>query len=141
MDAYVSKPLRPDDLLATIEGMFPPEHARTSIDGPTLFADFGHNPTVLAEVIRVFLSDAPGQAAALRAATDAGDAGAIVSAAHAVKGSVGLFSKAAAYEAARALEEAARTGDLSGVDARCAGVLDELSRVCADLEALLRTLE
>jgi len=140
MDAYVSKPLRPDDLLATIDGMFAPEHTRTSIDGPTLAADFGHNPTVLAEVIRVFLSDAPGQAAALRAATDAADAGSIVSAAHALKGSVGLFSKGAAYEAARALEQAARSGDLSGVDARCAGVLDELSRVCADLGALLRTL-
>jgi two-component system, sensor histidine kinase and response regulator len=140
MDAYVSKPLRPDDLLATIDGLFGPEHARGSIDGPTLFADFGHNSTVLAEVIRVFLSDAPGQAAALRAATDAADAGSIVSAAHALKGSVGLFSKGAAYEAARALEQAARSGDLTGVDARCAGVEDELSRVCADLEAFLRTL-
>ena len=95
---------------------------------------------MLAEVIRVFLSDAPGQAAALRAATEAADAGSIAAAAHALKGSVGLFSKGAAYEAARALEQAARAGDLTGVDARCAGVQDELSRVCADLEALLTTL-
>jgi two-component system sensor histidine kinase/response regulator len=140
MDAYISKPLRPDDLLATIDGLFAPEHARSSIDGPTLFADFGHNPTVLAEVIRVFLSDAPGQAAALRAAAEAADAGSIAVAAHALKGSVGLFSKGAAYEAARALEQAARAGDLTGVGARCTGVQDELSRVCADLEALLTTL-
>jgi PAS domain S-box-containing protein len=140
MDAYVSKPLRPDDLLATIDGLFAPAHARSSVDGPTLSADFGHNPTVLAEVIQVFLSDAPGQAAALRAATEAADAGAIAAAAHALKGSVGLFSKGAAYEAARALEQAARAGDLTGVDARCAGVQDELSHLCADLEALLTTL-
>ena len=38
MDAYVSKPLRPDDLLATIDGLFAPEQARGSIDGPTLVA-------------------------------------------------------------------------------------------------------
>ena len=55
-----------------------------------------------------------------------------------LKGSVGLFSKGAAYEAARALEQAARAGDLAGVDARAAGS-DGLSRVCADLEALLTT--
>jgi hypothetical protein len=34
----------------------------------------------------------------------------------------------------------ALTGDLTGVDARCAAVQDELLRVCADLEALLTTL-
>jgi PAS domain S-box-containing protein len=140
MDAYVSKPLRPDDLFVTIEGLFAPEHDRSSVDGARLSADFGHNQTVLAEVIRVFLSDAPAQAAALRAATDAGDAGSIAAAAHALKGSVGLFSKGAAYEAARALERAARAGDLAGAGARSAQVQDELLRVCADLEALLETL-
>jgi two-component system, sensor histidine kinase and response regulator len=140
MDAYVSKPLRAEELLATIDGLLAPEHGRSSIDGPALVADFGHNPTVLAEVIRVFLSDAPGQAAALRAAMQAADASAIAVAAHALKGSVGLFSKGAAYEAARALEQAARAGDLTAVDARGAGVQEELSRLCADLEGLLTTL-
>ena len=64
----------------------------------------------------------------------------IAAAAHALKGSVGLFSQGGAYEAARALELAARAGDLTGVEARCADVQEELSRVCADLEALLTTL-
>jgi two-component system, sensor histidine kinase and response regulator len=140
MDAYVSKPLRPDDLLATIDALFAPENVRPSVDGPTLLGDFGHNPTVLAEVIKVFLSEAPVQAAALRAATEAADGSAIAVAAHALKGSVGLFSKGAAYEAARALEQAARAGDLTHVGARCAAIQDELSRLCADLEALLTTL-
>jgi HPt (histidine-containing phosphotransfer) domain-containing protein len=91
-------------------------------------------------VIRVFLSDAPAQAEALRAATEAGDAGAVATAAHALKGSVGLFSKGAAYEAARALELAARAGDLSDVRARCTEIEVAVSRVCADLEALRMTL-
>ncbi len=126
--------------MATIDGLFAPEQARSTIDGETLVADFGHNPTVLAEVIRVFLSDAPGQAAALRAAIETADAGSIAVAAHALKGSVGLFSKGPAYEAARALEQAARAGDLTAIDVRSAGVHDELKRVCADLEALLTKL-
>jgi len=113
---------------------------RDGLDGPRLLADFGHNQTVLTEVIRVFLSDAPGQAAALRAAIETADAGSIAVAAHALKGSVGLFSKGPAYEAARALEQAARAGDLTAIDVRSAGVHDELTRVCADLEALLTKL-
>jgi two-component system, sensor histidine kinase and response regulator len=160
MDAYVSKPLRPADLLDTIEGLFvpasdagtaadgdnaggdnPAADVRSCVDRAALLADFDHKPMMLAEVIRVFLSDAPAQAAALRAATEAADAGAIAAAAHALSGSVGLFSKGAAYEAARALARAARAGDLTGVAARCATIQDELSRVCADLETLLLTLQ
>jgi two-component system sensor histidine kinase/response regulator len=166
MDAYVAKPLRPDDLLATIDGLLPalgaasgplraraePEPSRgsggpaegpavaPSIDGSALLTDFGGNATVLAEVIGVFLSDAPVQAEALRKATQAGDVEAVAKAAHALKGSVGLFSKGAAYEAARAVEQAARAGDLRGARAGYTGIRDELSRVTEDLEALLTTL-
>jgi HPt (histidine-containing phosphotransfer) domain-containing protein len=110
------------------------------VDGSALLADFGHSPTLLAEVIRVFLSDVPGQLAALRAATEAADAGSIAAAAHSLKGSVGLFSKGAAYEAARGLEEMAGAGALTGVEAHYTRIRDELSRVCADLERLLMTL-
>ena len=159
MDAYLSKPLRPEDLLATIDGLLldgaaTPREPRadrsspraeatakgTSIDGAALLADFGGNSALMADVIRVFLSDAPAQIETLRAAVAAGDAGAIAAAAHALKGSVGLFSKGAAYEAARTLEHAARAGELADVRARYTRILDDLSHVTGDLEALLSTL-
>ena len=152
MDAYVSKPIRHDDLLSTIEGFFtgtsgvvsatpspPPDNTRAStVDEDALLEDFGQNRTLLAEVITVFLAEAPGQLDALHAAADALDAGALASAAHALKGSVGLFAKGAAFEAARRLEQEARRGDLTHVDGRCAEIETELSRVCSDLETLLR---
>jgi len=159
MDAYLSKPLRPEDLLATIDGLLidrletspeprpdrsaqPVEAAAVgpSIDGGALLADFGGNSALMADVIRVFLSDAPAQVDRLRAAVAAGDAGAIAAAAHALKGAVGLFSKGAAYEAARTLEHAARAGELAEVSALYTRILDGLSRVTEDLEALLSTL-
>ncbi len=112
----------------------------TSIDSAALLADFGGNSALMADVIRVFLSDAPAQAETLSAAVAAGDAEAIAAAAHALKGSVGLFSKGAAYEAARTLEHAARAGELADVSARYTRILDDLSRVTEDLEALLSTL-
>jgi CheY-like chemotaxis protein len=159
MDAYLSKPLRPEDLLATIDGLLlagpaasrerradrSSERAEAtamepSIDSAALLADFGGNSALMADVIRVFLSDAPAQLETLRAAVAAGDGGAIAAAAHALKGSVGLFSKGAAYEAARTLEHAARAGELADVRARYTRILDDLSRVTEDLEALLSTL-
>jgi two-component system sensor histidine kinase/response regulator len=159
MDAYLSKPLRPEDLLATIDGLLldGPATSRepradrssqraeatamgTSIDGAALLADFGGNSALMADVIRVFLSDAPAQVETLRAAVAAGDAEAIAAAAHALKGSVGLFSRGAVYEAARTLEHTARAGELAGVRARYTRILDDLSRVTEDLEALLSTL-
>jgi two-component system sensor histidine kinase/response regulator len=158
MDAYLSKPLRPEDLLATIDGLLldpatsrEPRSDRSSqrvettakgpsIDGAALLADFGGNSALMADVIRVFLSDAPAQVETLRAAVAANDAGAIAAAAHALRGSVGLFSKGAAYEAARTLEHAARAGELADVRARLTRILDDLPRVTEDLEALLSTL-
>jgi CheY-like chemotaxis protein len=112
MDAYLSKPLRPEDLLATIDGLLldgpatsrEPRADRSSqraeataigpsIDGAALLADFGGNSALMADVIRVFLSDAPAQAGDAARRGGRRRRGAIAAAAHALKGSVGLFSK------------------------------------------------
>jgi two-component system, sensor histidine kinase and response regulator len=153
MDAYVPKPLRFDDLLSTIDGFFtansgdaavpaaspPGDQTRAStIDGEVLLENLGRNRTLLAEVITVFLSEAPKQLERLRATADARDAPALAAAAHAIKGSVGLFAKGEAFEAARRLELAARSGDLTELDERRGEIERELGRVCADLETLLR---
>jgi len=72
---------------------------------------------LLHEVIEVFLADTPKQMAALDSAVARRDATAIASAAHALKGSCGLFSTAGAYESAQRLEKLAREGVLDGIDA------------------------
>jgi two-component system sensor histidine kinase/response regulator len=157
MDAYVSKPLRPAELVATIDGLVAdqsdqaagnrdgearnePAVSALSIDEAALLANFRNNRTLLAEVIAVFLAEAPARIDALRAAAATRDPVAVASAAHALKGSVGLFAMGAAYEAARALELAARAGDLTEVETRCADLEREVSLVRADLETLLATL-
>src|SRR4029077_14101488 len=86
MDAYLSKPLRPEDLLATIDGLLlrpatsqeprsdrSPQRVETtatgpSIDGAALLADFGGNSALMADVIRVFFSVGPAQMGPLRGA-------------------------------------------------------------------------
>ena len=144
MDDYVSKPIRAEELLGTIDriggqaaGEEPgrpkrhPAPARASAPPPRdrhagnrrrERVRAAHRPrarcspasaatsTLLREVVSVFLADTPKQVAALDAAVRSRDAAAIAASAHALKGSAGLFSKAGPYDAARALEQAARQG-------------------------------
>ena len=57
-------------------------------------------------------------------------------AAHAIKGSAGLFSLGRAYLSARQLEQQAKTGDLKTADAACADVEADVSQLLAELRVL-----
>jgi CheY-like chemotaxis protein len=155
MDAYLSKPLRPDDLIGTIAQLFPangpptavPRASRgagtprtSSIDQEALLADFGHSRKVLTEVIGVFLTDAPAYLDRIRAAAAARDHGSVAAAAHALKGSVGLFSKGAAFEEARALEQAARSGNPAEYEVHLHEIEGAVRQVCLDLDGIRRRL-
>jgi CheY-like chemotaxis protein/HPt (histidine-containing phosphotransfer) domain-containing protein len=154
MDAYLAKPLKPADLMATIARFFrasstsPPTIRGSedgasdigSIDQAALLADFGNNRRVLVEVIGVFLNDAPAYLERIRTAAASGDAVEVAAASHALKGSVGLFSKGAAFEAVRALEQAAKAGDLDARDARLRDVGAALTQLCLTLEAIRQKL-
>jgi two-component system, sensor histidine kinase and response regulator len=151
MDAYVSKPIRAQQLLATIDDVCDaaprerdaqadvadPEGDAAAVDRSALLASFGDDATLLREVVGVFLTDTPKQMAALDSAVARRDAPAIRSAAHALKGSVGLFSTAGAYESAQRLETLARDGVLDGIDA----ARDELTHQVRRLERALRNME
>jgi two-component system, sensor histidine kinase and response regulator len=151
MDAYLSKPLRPDDLIAAIDGLFTPDAevpthppaaaARgtttiSSVDEAQLLDDFGHNARLLAEVIGVFLANVPKHLEMIHAARESRDAGALAAAAHALKGSVGMFSRGVVYEATRALERSAKAGDPDAFDARQNDVDSALRALSLELEAV-----
>jgi len=160
MDAYLSKPLRPADLLATIDEVLgggsaamsaalverkgdaasvdmdaDTERVAPEINESALLADFGQNRTLLTETIGVFLSEVPSRIAALRLAVVSRGADSVAAAAHSLKGSVGLFSRGRAYESAQSLERAARGGDLTAIETLYTDIEHEVSGVCADLEA------
>jgi len=92
---------------------------------------------LLTHVVHVFLEDAPAILERLAKALQNADAAGVTAAAHALKGSVGLFSQGQAYECARRMEQMGRSGDLTGAEA----LLDELSaavsRVTTELRALV----
>jgi two-component system, sensor histidine kinase and response regulator len=148
MDAYLCKPIRPADFLATIEQLIPsqsrgraasPEPLRPSIDESELLADFAQNRKVLADVIGVFLVDAPKYLALIRNAAASKDTSAMAAAVHALKGSVGLFSRGA-YGMVRTLEQAVKTGGTLAAAAHLDLVEFAVTQLCAELNSLQKRL-
>jgi two-component system sensor histidine kinase/response regulator len=159
MDGYVSKPVRADELFSTIDALTPRARAdaeavdagsgvsRTvgtaasgSIDLKTLLAGFGGNGDLVKDVIDVFLTDAPVMLERLRNAVNAGDVAEVGAAAHAIKGSAGLFSQGDVYEKTRTLEQRARSGDGSDAQRAVEEIETSLSQLMNELNTLRATL-
>jgi two-component system, sensor histidine kinase and response regulator len=153
MDAYVSKPLRPDELLAAVDGLVtsstvrpkpattPDAVAQTSFNPAALMAGFGGNTKVLREVIDMFLVDGPELVSALQRTLQAGDAPALAASAHTLKGSVGLFVQSGAFETARQVERAARAGELHNLSPLCASLDADMTTLYAALRSLRQQLD
>jgi two-component system, sensor histidine kinase and response regulator len=155
MDGYVSKPVRALELFAAIDaamGGSRPAPADTpdqtvatpaasgSLNVKTLLAGFGGRADLVKEVIGVFLDDVPAMLTQLKDACASGEAARIGSAAHAIKGSVGLFSQGEAFEKTRDLERRARAGDASDA-VRAAGDIEEsVTRLTTEMRSLRDTL-
>jgi len=142
----VSKPIRLEELLAAIDTVGaasarPAQRPRKpSAATSALLSNFGGDPTLLGEVIEMVLADSPATQREVRRAVKAGDTEAIASAAHALKGTVGLFTKAGAYEAAAELERAARHGEIDRFDATSERLSDEMKGLRRQLKKLLKEL-
>jgi PAS domain S-box-containing protein len=144
MDWFVAKPLRPAELFAALDQFFPPPDRPVAapepprrVDGAALLAGFGGNASLLAEVVGVFLTDAPSMLERLREAARAGDAGALSATAHAIKGSVGLFTDGEAFISARRVEQIASSGDRPAIDAACADLEKALAGLTVELRQLI----
>ena len=147
MDAYVAKPVKATDLFSAIDAVMAgtpssppptssPEAPTNSVNVSALLSGFGGRVDLVTEVIDVFLADTPAMIARLRRAASESDAAEIAAAAHAIKGSAGLFSQGEAYEHARALEARARSGDATNALAACDEIDASLSRLTSELRSL-----
>jgi signal transduction histidine kinase/ligand-binding sensor domain-containing protein/DNA-binding response OmpR family regulator len=126
MDAYVAKPISAAELVATIESIVsdPPaggaDRAETSalpegsrvLDRPALLERYAEHQELLFEIAGLFGAEAPHWVAAMKQALARGDAGALRSAAHSLRGSAGNFMATETVDVALSLEMAAGNGDL-----------------------------
>ncbi len=152
MDDYVSKPVRATELLGTIEKVRsrfsieprpePPEDASAPVlDEPALLAGVRGDLKLLLELIALFKEDSQVMLDDIERAMATGDAAGVASSAHALIGSLGNFASRRAYSRARALERAARQGDLDSAPPLFADLVDETARLEQALDKIARDID
>jgi two-component system sensor histidine kinase/response regulator len=122
MDGYVAKPISVAELVTTIQSVmtaYPPLgesgvalREPALLDRPALLRRYAEHHDLLFEIAELFEAQAPHWMAALDEAVARGDADALASGAHALRGSAANFMAAETVDAAVCLETTARKGDL-----------------------------
>jgi two-component system sensor histidine kinase/response regulator len=142
MDAYVSKPFRPEELYVTVEqladGVKPTQRSNTGEDEDMTYivfdrqqatAQFGDDAEFLGEIAGIFLDETSELVEDGDAALAAGDPTALAKVAHRLKGACGQMmaeeSRQAAYEVEMA-GKAGATDDLAGLWIAFKDALDRL---------------
>ena len=148
MDDYLSKPVRPADLIGALSRFagtvsyapapLPEPAAKGVIDGAMLAGyremDGPGGENLLDSLIATFLENTPAVLAAAQAALALQAASELERAAHTLKGSCSNFGAEAMRLACQRLEEAARAGALAQAPAMLAAVEREFSFVRLALE-------
>ena len=125
MDDYLAKPFRADELYTIIDAVVPSASGAITTR-PTLVASregggldearalesVGGNAELLAEIAGLFLDEYAEQSRIIDASLEATEMDAVRKAAHRVKGSLGSLGSDDGFEAAKALEFAAKDEDL-----------------------------
>jgi two-component system, sensor histidine kinase and response regulator len=145
MDDYVSKPVHPADLLRVIE-KFGPQAAESAAATPnptneepaiydrrTALERVSGEEELLDEVTQLFLSDAPGRLAEIRAALEQGDPQRVQNAAHSLKGAAGYVGAERTSARARRLEELGRSRELTSA-------LEEFRELEREIERLIEAI-
>jgi two-component system, sensor histidine kinase and response regulator len=149
MDAYLAKPISAAELVTTIEGLVAGHPAIEAdgvdstegsvvpeagvVDRPALLERNAEHQDLLLEIAALFRAEAPQRIAAMTAALARGDAGALRSAAHTLRGSAGNFMAPETVDAALSLELAAGNGDSSLADGVLAALKRSVERLIGEL--------
>ena len=106
------------------------------ITGKALLEHFGGDRQLLGELARIFLDDCPSRLSAIREAVERRDAGALLEAAHALRGSVANFGATRAVAAALRLELMGKAGDLAAAPAALADLQQTMAAFAGELDTV-----
>jgi HPt (histidine-containing phosphotransfer) domain-containing protein len=98
----------------------------------------GFSQSAIARLAQAFLDEVPGRMERLRQALQTGDAAAVQSAAHSLKGTLTVFSASGAVTAAAALEDLGRRCELSGTAGPLAALETEVHTLLTELKAFVQ---
>jgi two-component system sensor histidine kinase/response regulator len=145
MDAYLSKPVRADELFHAIESLVAGRSVRSSATASSAVQDAPFNEReflarmdgsheVCVQIAEAFLDECPKLMSALRTALRQKDAPALAAAAHALKGAIVNFTGCTAFHSVVRLEQIAKEADLQLA-------AEALKRLDGDVNVLLQSLK
>jgi two-component system sensor histidine kinase/response regulator len=150
MDAYVSKPFRPEELFVTVEqmagGTQPPDLSGPETEEETdvvvfdkvvAMAQFGDDPEFLGEIVNIFMEESAGLVDDGKSAVAAGDIETLGKVAHRLKGACGQMTAEESQQAAYAVEMAAKAGDSKNAGRLWGELVSALGRLRPLLQELL----
>jgi len=155
MDEYITKPINVPELyrlLDEVEGALDPRspgepeaeavgsgHPEPGglLDFQSILVDFDGDETLMEEIFRLFLEESAQQRERINAAIGAADSGALESAAHSLKGSVGYFKVDGLSELAAELEQLGAGGSTNGAGEMMSGLESLIDRALLDMQQYL----
>jgi two-component system sensor histidine kinase/response regulator len=153
MDAYISKPIKGQDLIATIDRLM---DLQISEAGPAVEHDdaaavvfdqgqaleySGGDKELLQEIARMYLEDGPSRLGEIREGLEKGDMSVVERAAHKLRGSLGALAAPLATKAAQELESLAAASDLSNIERAVAALDVEVARLRPAIENLIKGVD
>jgi PAS domain S-box-containing protein len=148
MDAYISKPIRVQELDEVLDGYSArlretmmsatplTQPQASSVNEAELLERLGGDLDILSELTTIFRDDYPKQLSSARRAIAAEDAEGVKRAGHALKGALANLAANGPCTTAAAIEEIGTSGDLSSAGSALAQLEKELAGVLESLEAL-----
>jgi len=145
MDGYITKPVRFSDIEETLSGLAStpvtvakakPAEKAAFWNRAEALGRIGGDEELLRELCQIFLEESPKLLEKLRQAVTAGDADAVMRAAHSLKGESSYLGAGGTSQAARQLEEMGRSNDLSGAGDTVAVLEREVAGLHASLKEL-----
>ena len=156
MDDYIAKPVRPEELFRVLESYASKDSKMIDKGGDiSVAADVSKKATfqaekfratiqdkdLMIELIHIFKEDTPGMLDKISESLEAEDLENLDRASHALKGQLGNYEAPVAYEAASALNQAAREGNVSEARRLHTSLMSKLKTLEKGLDALKETLE
>jgi two-component system, sensor histidine kinase and response regulator len=149
MDDYLAKPVKPTELAAALDRLFPDDRrlpipeapAPTSsaacrgFDLATALGHAGGDRELLDELLTIFTQETPSRMDAIRRGIESGDAPEVVREAHTLKGALKLFGAVTAAGVAQDLEALGRAGNMHGARDMAATLDRQLEHVFHSMTA------
>ena len=144
MTGYLSKPFKPEDLIAAAERIYGVEPGGTQtynggnivaaeLDRESILENFMDDEELLFESIDLFLERIAARMESLKEAIEAKNPAVYMPEAHTIKGMIGIFSTKEAFESAKKLELKGRENVTDGIEEDFKALEDDLGALVAAL--------